>query len=410
MNRVESLGNPMPEHIALSRSHFKKIESMGFRSFFLKRSNDLAHGLPFWKLALQDGFVALTLILLFASALLEILSVGGIFGSRLYFGSKFDPIIYSEFSAEKSKASVEAILKTEESKEAFQQTVKTFEQDRVSMAMKRADQELKRSQTRQDETEIVQKRSEEQAEAFLQEAEALWKSGSGDFAIQSLQKALRIAPEYLPAAKKLASFYQEKQDWAQACFQWEKAVAIARPQSQEMKEIQQNLEYAKKRYAESSASPKILVAAPSESPPVQKTNPIYLIEVARKDLPIADLYDLRFNLRITLGAKGGEPLIDIHSAKIEVTFFDQSSTAEGTLIPIKILNSVLQPKGTWTTGSEQTLSLNYSVPRGYFRKRIQNFGSSYSFCGFIVQVFYRNQLQDSYAVPADILKKSMRGS
>jgi hypothetical protein len=90
---------------------------------------------------------------------------------------------------------------------------------------------------------------------------------------------------------------------------------------------------------------------------------------------------------------------------VEACFYDQSVSAAGVMIPIKVLSSVLKPKSENSRVDMQTLSLNYSVPRGYFRKHMQNIGGSYGFCGYTLKVFYHGVLRDSYARPESILEK-----
>ncbi|MBI4023350.1 MAG: hypothetical protein HY360_00110 [Verrucomicrobia bacterium] len=372
-----------------------------------------AHGSPFWQLAFSDGVILLTLILLIVVMLTQVVAMGTVFWSRTYFGSSFNPVLYSEFEARRSNAAVNNTLGLKEA-EAARRAASAPVRDRVALTLERAVQEMDQARVRQSETDFVRQESEKKAESLMAQAEASWKIGALNRAADQLRGALALAPDYLPALQKMALLCEDQREVSQARFLWEKAAAIASPETPQMREIQQNLARLAGLYPDDKPAPETAAAnnlsldVPEKAPTQQEPNTLSLALVTRTNLPLQDLYDLRFNLRIALGSKGFEPYMDVSQTRVEITFYDQSNTAEGTLIPIKVYHYALQPKGKWATGTEQILSLNYSVPRGYFRKRAQKFGSSYTFCGFVLRASYCGQILDTHTQPAEVLAKYAR--
>ncbi len=374
-----------------------------------------AHGIPFWRVVFRDVLMSFTLLLLGTAFLAQMIAIAGGFWARAYFGSRFDPEVYSTFAAEKSNASVVSTFGLEKALVARRAANAPVEDD-VTRTMDKAGEELEQTRVRREEFSQVRKEAERQADAWIQQAKTAWKNHLPDVAYRNLQNSLEVAPDYLPAIKELALFHERQHDFAQARFQWERAAGLALPQSMEMEEVQQNLVRINRRYAEILRNQEPLptpvtvfrIATPNSFGAPPPPNVITVNRVTQKNLPLEDLYDLCFYLRIVLGSQGAEPRVDIRHARVEVDFFDQSHSAGGVLIPIKVKNITLQPKETWMTGKEQILTLRYALPRGYLRGKAQVFGTSYSFCGYVMRVYYRGQLQDTYANPANILKKYVK--
>ncbi len=365
------------------------------------------------KFLFQDRVISASWLLLAIASSIQIFAISGIFWSRNYFGSSFDPKIFSEFAEKQSDESVSRVFGLEEAKTA-RMTTSTPLSEETLQVMKKADQERQVEQVRQSEAELVKTESEKTADEIVSQAEILWKNGSTGPAIEQLQMALKLAPDYLPVNLKLAALYEEHHDFTKARFQWEKAAGMASPQSSDMREIQQNLDrlnelYTEtKRFQETMRTPALRLEMPTLKSGMEEMRKVSIFEVTRKDLSLEGMYDLRFDLHVHLTARPSDPSMDIRQTKVEAIFYDQSLTAEGTLIPIKILTIPLYPKQSWMTHKEQTVSLNYSIPRGYFHRRIQDFGSSYAFCGFVIRAYYQEKIQDTYSSPPDILEKYAR--
>lgn len=362
------------------------------------------HGTPFWKLAVRDHTTFSTFSLLIIAVAIQLLAIAGIFWSRAKFGHNFDPKIYSDFLEEGSSKSVADTFQIEETRRSRQSAAAALNDPSANEQLKRAKDELDQGRVRQIELDLVRQETQKRTENMLQQADVLWKKAQYDQAIAQLQAALQLNPEHLPAIMKMAVYQEERRDYAQARFQWEKASGMAQPQSAEMEEITQNLNRVSKlssisKANQESPSPTNLRLLPPQIPGIPKYNTLSLASVTRSDLPLDDLYDLRFILKISLGSKGTESYTDISQVKVDVTFYDESTDGPGIPQTHRVLSSALHPKQMWLAGAEQVLLLNYSVPLGYFQKKAIRLGKNYKFCGYVVHVYYRGQLQDTLTEP-----------
>lgn len=372
----------------------------------------MALGIPLWKTALTDWLTALALTLLGAALLVQAAAIGGVFWSRARFGSHFDPKIYTVFAAEKSNASVLDTFGWDKAMLARRQNDAPVH-DEVTVAMDKAGREMDQARLQQDKLTDARKEAEKKAALWLGLADTAIKNRRPDVACERIQGALDAAPDYMPAIRKLALLHEQQRDFAQAAFQWQKASGIAPPDSPEMREIHENLARVSLLRTEADGNresvqlpdTKARAPDPDPVPGVATPNTAFLTRVTRTDFPLENAHDLIFHLQIGLGSHGAEPAMDIQRTRVEVDFFDQSTSAGGKLIPIKVKSTVLQPRQAWSTGNEQILTLKYTLPRGYLREKARAFGDSYAFCGFVVRVYYRGQLRDIRAQPAEILQK-----
>lgn len=347
--------------------------------------------------------MGLTFSLLVLALLLEGVFVGGIFVSRIMFGSRFDPVIFTNFETQKSTESVNATMKLDEAVAARRAEANIAIRDNVTRSVERAGQELEQSRVRSKENDLVREEAERRAEEMVSQAEGMWKMGSRNQALALLTAALQKSPDYLPVLRKMAQFYEENQNVAHARFLWEKAAAIAQPQTPEMEEVQKNIARLAMLYPETKPEAAPITGLRVDLPMAKEPDKVTLTLVTISDLPLEGLYDLRFNMRITLGSRGSNARMEVEKTVVEVIFYDQYQTLDGQTIPMKVAEKKMSPVAPWMTGSEQVLSLNYKVPQGYFQRKAANLGPSYAFCGMVVRLWYNGRLHDVYAKPVDAL-------
>jgi hypothetical protein len=360
-----------------------------------------------WKSAHRDLWSALTWGVVGCAFLLQLLTMGGILWSRLSFGSSFNPTLYSEFEAKNAETSIQETYKIETGELSLENT-RAVEKDHVSRAIEQAGEEMENARLRWNENDLVRREAEKKAMVMIEQADVFAKNQSWDLAIEQLQRAIHMAPDFLPAIRKLALVYEERHDYPKARFQWEKAGGIALPQSAEMKEIQEHLDRLS-TLAEVKRTPDTPVTSLRlEAPVAAQMNELKIKEVTMKQVPLEDLYDFRLNVSISLTSSGSEPMMDPNQTKIEVIFFDKSYTAKGTLVPIKMGGVVKAPEKAWETGTVLLLSVKYGAPAGYLRKKRLAYGDGYDFCGFITRVYYRGKLQDYYVQPKEVLENQVR--
>lgn len=353
----------------------------------------------FGPLALGVGALVGLLVLLQVAAMIWV------FGSRLAFGQHFDPVIFSEFETVRSTASVDdtmGLRRAEEARREARQPVS----DEVTRAMERAGRERDQARAREAKTSVLQSEAMKEAEAFARRGEELLSAGHRPRALEALESAVRRAPGYLPAVRRLSALYEEQGQYSQAYFLWEKAGASAGTAAAE---AQSNLtRLAEMDEAVRKAGEKPLVTTPRLRLPdlgseAASSGRLRIAKLVRTDLPLEGLYDLRFRLEFLLDAEGFLGPIEISSVLLEVAFYDQTRGTDGVWRPARVeapgLPFKLQPRREWLAGERQTLSLNYSVPHGYFRSKAMRSGAPYAYGGVRVTLSFRGVVQDRLAEP-----------
>lgn len=328
----------------------------------------------------KDQLTTITVALMSAAVLLQLIALGTIFITRLVFGSHFNQDVYSKYQGEKADSSMKDTLRLREAEKA-RDAAKTMAPDSVTIETEKALGEVDQIKTRQHEDDVLREENEKKAKLMVYEAGIHWKYEQYDLAFLQLQAALKIVPDYIPAIVKLAEYWELSKDLGQAQFQLQRAASLAKPDSSEMKEILSNLDRVTRLIG------------------TKKTS-LFASEPARTDLPLGNEYDLRFNLDVKLNTRIGDNQLDVNHLLVEVTFWDQSITSDGVIIPIKAaIPERYKPK------DDATLTLYYPIPHGYFRKKMQEYGQTYGFCGYTIKVFYHGIFRESYSCPESILAK-----
>jgi hypothetical protein len=348
----------------------------------------------------------------------EAAAIVSVFWSRASFGHRFDPVVFSEFETVRSTESVNDTLGLKRAEQARREALRPV-RDGVTLAMERAGRERAHARLKDQETSAIRGEAEKEAALAIERGEALLRSGLRQQALDAFEAVLRRVPGYLPALRKLASLYEEQGKGAQARFLWEKAAAAVGNDPAASAEIQANLKRlqgAEDALRRPGDRPHVVapLLRPAVALPSGASLPRLKVSgVTRADLPLEDLYDLRFRLEFSLDSEGYLGPIDVADVRLEVHFYDQARTPDGGVRPVRVvapgLPFQLQPRREWIAGERQTLSLNYSVPRGYFRGKAMRYGNGYSFCGIVVRLFYRGELQDRYHDPAALAAEAGQG-
>ena len=101
-------------------------------------------------------------------------------------------------------------------------------------------------------------------------------------------------------------------------------------------------------------------------------------------------------------ARGTEPTVDIAQTKVEATFYDQSFSARGTLIPLKILPPRCNPDRHGLPAANRRY-LSTTRCRGViYANESNSLEAIIASAVMWFALFYRGQLQDAYAQPADL--------
>jgi hypothetical protein len=97
--------------------------------------------------------------------------------------------------------------------------------------------------------------------------------------------------------------------------------------------------------------------------------------------------------------------INVQDVKIHVYFYEQTEEGEVTLTESKVVPQWLSPPVDWTANEPELLEVQYTMPEsGLPGSAADNATSGRKFFGYIVGVYYNNELQDFRADPASVAK------
>ena len=346
--------------------------------------------------------------------IIQAVAVVSVFWSRISFGPRFDPLIFSEFETISSTESVNETIGIRRAEEARREARRPV-RDGVTLTMEKAGREREHARLNDQENDSHRGEAEQEAASLAQRGEGLLLAGLRSQAIEAFESALKRMAGHLPSIRRLASLYEQQGQTSQARFLWEKAGSVSGLDVATTAEIEANL----KRLAGVDDAIRGVGQKPSVTGPLLRPSAVVtgspagsrlrIVGVTRTELPLQDLYDIRFRLEVTLDSEGHVGPIDIAGVRLEAVFFDQIRGADGRFRPVRVLPFQLQPRREWVAGEKQTLSLNYSVPRGYYRSKAMRHGDGYSFCGIMVKLYFRGELQDRMADPPSLASESGSG-
>ncbi len=387
------------------------------------------HGIPFRKLALQDRAIGITLLLLVSVMAVQAFAISSVFWLSSSFGRHFDGKIFWDVMREKSETSLNQAFKMKEAMLARENANRT-EYDNQWLLMKNMEIEHDLVRARQAESMVVRGVWEKKADESIHSAAELSEKHLYAEALIELKNALTFAPDYLPAIREMAILYEQQHDYPRARFQWQKAVTLAPPQSDELSEIQGNLirviklDDDDRSHAYKPEGDGILPAG-KQSPPV--THPrdsailtqtptvpmtLRIVKVTRDKLPygeVAEKYDICFKLEVRVSSSGADSSVDMGALRIAASYYDQYMNSDGDLVALKVSDRDLPiTRKPWKTGDEMSFQGEYSRNFGGFRESRRKYGNTYGFCGYVVRVYYGGQLQHVYAEPASVLERYSR--
>jgi hypothetical protein len=133
---------------------------------------------------------------------------------------------------------------------------------------------------------------------------------------------------------------------------------------------------------------------------------IRILDVERERFQASSEYDEMRRLRIRLRPLPELGTIDGGEVRVSVRFFDRvEGSGEVVASLMRVQSGGLKIDGEWPPGEARTVSAAYVVPRGYRQRETTLLGERRSYEGFVVNVFYREKLQDRFALPKDLLDR-----
>ena len=97
--------------------------------------------------------------------------------------------------------------------------------------------------------------------------------------------------------------------------------------------------------------------------------------------------------------------INVQDVKIHVYFYEQNEEGETVLTESKVISQWLSPPVDWTANEPELLEVQYTLPdSGLPGSAAENGAPGKKYFGYVVGVYYNNELQDFRADPASLAK------
>ncbi|MGA1530436.1 MAG: FHA domain-containing protein [Kiritimatiellia bacterium] len=134
---------------------------------------------------------------------------------------------------------------------------------------------------------------------------------------------------------------------------------------------------------------------------------ISIFNVESDRFPASDEYEEMRRLRILIRTTPELGMIDGEEVRVTVQFFDRVEGGGDVVSTLmRVQSDGLKVEGDWPAGEARTVSAAYVVPKGYRQRETSLLGERRRYEGYVVSVFYREVLQDRYALPRDLLALS----
>lgn len=219
---------------------------------------------------------------------------------------------------------------------------------------------------------------QEKASAMFSEARAAIEDGNAIKGDQLLAGVQVLEPRYAPAFEERAWLYERRGMPEQAIQQWSAILDMNPSPELFQKAVGERLRISREK--ETAGSTLVRVVGADQ----------------HKVLTAADQDEMRI-LRIGLKQRSEDLLLDPELVRVEVAFYDEDPE-DGSVFPTRVIvpHTVLRPDSPWSAKELKTVSATYMVPKGMR-------GSS-QYYGYVIRVYYNDQLQDSRARPKTLLE------
>jgi pSer/pThr/pTyr-binding forkhead associated (FHA) protein len=246
-------------------------------------------------------------------------------------------------------------------------------------------------------------------DAVLVRAQAMLRQASAEIARmnfvradEQLQRIQIMAPDFLPAYIERARLFERRGMLKAAGEQW--AEVLNRSMGTPLYE---------QAAAERIRLARLEVAQPTQpatgEPPADAAGRlprrIRILDIQQERFPKNEQFDEMRLLRVTLKPKPGEKELDPYYAKVVVTFFDENTETQKVQPTRAMVSKALSPEGPWREGEQRNVSATYIVPKGFREQEIAQYGERMLYYGYVVQVYYREQLQDVEARPRSLIQQ-----
>lgn len=246
------------------------------------------------------------------------------------------------------------------------------------------------------------------ADALVARAEEMMKEAADAIERQDLAQADTqleriqiLAPDFLPAYIERARLFERRGLFGKAGEQWNAVVSRSVGTPLYEQAAAERIRLARAEMVRETVAGPSREAGPARRLPRR----LRLLSVDYERLQDSEQYEEIRLVRATIKSKPGDRDIDSTEVQVMVTFFDEDvATKELALTRAIVPQEPLRVEGEWKEREPEVVTATYLVKRGFRNEELAQFGQKRKYYGYVVQVYYREELQDETARPKSLLK------
>jgi serine/threonine protein kinase len=242
---------------------------------------------------------------------------------------------------------------------------------------------------------------------LLKEATELREKGDTSAALERLQKAVKSDPKNANALAQMAMIYESIQLFERANETWHKIQEIGPSAAGALYELA-DMKLKNGATAPTTSptgtgltnSPLDPNTAHNDADGIPDGSTFGITEVTATDTSEADSEKMK--LKIAVKSRPNTP-VDNTKVRIQVFFYDTLDGKEGVLTDADVSYEWLTPRHDWKDTNPEILAVTYLRPKKKNSADLPGTGSHRKYLGYIVRVYYNDQLQGVRAEPTRLL-------
>ncbi|MDK3161952.1 hypothetical protein QPK87_36205 [Kamptonema cortianum] len=204
---------------------------------------------------------------------------------------------------------------------------------------------------------------------------------------------LDIAPELTDVHIAMAELYEAFDDKPKAIDSWQRVLELAPdPSSRIHTEALAKLDNVRKKLDEQGG------VAQSGVPVAGGGLSVAQVSAQRDE---SAQFDERLTVSIDIVTRDRTRLIDPAKVKIQVYFYDLLSNNQVVSTKARVKATFQDATVDWADGVE-SMQVVYEVPAGTWQRELKDTGISRNLYGYIVRIYYDDNLEDVYADPTQL--------
>ncbi len=255
---------------------------------------------------------------------------------------------------------------------------------------------------------VVEPEPPKKADALTAKARQMLQAALLEIARNNLLQADRqfeririMAPDFLPAYIEHARLCEQRGDLVKAGNLWKEVLYRSSGTPLYEQAAAERIRISRLEILQKTMK----AGTPAEKKPTVErlARRIQIVSVEPQRFPESDPFEEMRLLRITLKPKAGERELNRAEILVHVVFFDEDYISrEINPTRVAVPKDSLRLDGMWSQDEQMTVTAAYIVPKGFRKTEQEKYGQKCRYFGYIVQVYYREQLQDEEARPRSL--------